>query len=723
LLLLTSLAQTTAPSSPPPTPARPVVDNYFGIKITDPYRWLENLASPDVQSWFKAQDNYARAHLNALPGRDQLLNDITKYVNSTPAFVSDVTLTLPGRLFLLKTLPDQNTAKLYTRDALTGKDKLLLDTDRFNGPNHEPAAINYFTPSFDAKYVAVGVSVGGSEAATIHILDTATGKELPETIDRAEYGGIEWRPDNHSFTYIRLNKLAPNASDLEKYMNPACYLHILNTDPGTDRKILQNSASSPIPMVPTDDPYIGIDPTSDFMFAQIQHGVQNEITLYAAPLADLQKPTIPWTKICDIQDGITSITVHHNDLFLLSHKDAPHFKILKLDLRHPDFAKASILVPPTDAIIRNITTADDALYLREFKDGTYHLLRLPYDSTMGGGGPVEIPLPFPGDAEFLAADPRLPGIIYSLDGWTHPEQIFTYDPKSNASTPTDIAPAGPLDIRNDITSEELKVPSYDGALVPLSIIHKKDMKLDGANPLAMEAYGAYGMSIDPFFSRSVLAWLDRGGVFAVAHVRGGGELGEDWYKAGYKLTKPNTWRDLIACSEFLIKNKYTSSRNLGIFGGSAGGITMSRALTERPDLFGAVCIEVGCCNALRMENSPNGPNNIPEFGSTQTQFGFEDLLAMDGTQHVRPNTPYPATLLTTGINDPRVSPWEPGKMAARLQSANSSNNPILLRVDFQGGHGIGASKQQALHERADMFAFFLHAFHQNTTTTQSARAQ
>ncbi len=723
LLALLTLAATLpalaqSPSAPPATPARPVVDDYFGIKVTDPYRWLENMSSPEVQSWFKAQDNFARPFLAAIPGRDQLLKDITRYVNSTPALVSDVTLTFPGRVFLLKTLPDQNTAKLYTRDSLSAKDSLLIDTDRFAGPKGEPAAINYFAPSNDAKFVAVGISSGGSEAAVIHILDLSTGKELPETIDRAEYGDVQWRNDNHSFTYIRLNKLTPTSPETDKYMNPAAYLHILNTDPESDRKILQNGPNSAIHMVPTDAPAIAFDPTSDYMFAQIQHGVQNEATLYAAPVADLDKPTIPWTRICDVDDGITAFAVHKNDLFLLSHKDAPHFKLLKLDLHHPDLTKATILVPATDAIIRAVATADDALYLREFKNGNYHILRLPYDSTTG---PVEIPLPFEGNAEFLAADPRLPGIIFSLDAWTHAEQICTYDPKSNTVTATDIAPTGPFDHRDDITSEERMVPSYDGALVPLSLIHKKGIKLDGSNPVAMEAYGAYGICLDPYFSRSRLAWIDRGGIYAIAHVRGGGELGEDWYKAGYKLTKPNTWRDVIACSEFLIKNKYTATPNLGIFGGSAGGITMSRSITERPDLFGAVCIEVGCCNALRMEVSANGPNNIPEFGSTQTQAGFEDLFTMDGTQHVRPNTPYPATLLTTGMNDPRVDSWQPGKMAAHLQAASSSKNPILLRVDFQGGHGIGESKQQALEERTDMFAFFLNAFKQNTATTQSAR--
>jgi prolyl oligopeptidase len=710
LLLISAplLAQAPPLTPPPATPVRPVVDDYFGVKVTDPYRYLENLSNPEVQTWFKAQADYADKYLTALPTRAQFAKDITKYVNSTPAAVHDVSRTLDGRYFIQKILPNQNTAKLYTREKLSAKEIILVDPDHFAGPKGEPAAINYFSPSNDGRYVAVGISIGGSEDAVIHIIDSATGKELPETIDRAEYGGVEWQSDNHSFCYVRLQKLAPNAPETDKYMNPAAYLHQLNTSPDTDRKIMQDGVSDRVPMTPVDGPGVSIQPDSHYMIGQIQHGVQNEQTLYSAPLASLDQPgeKIPWVKFCDIDDQIDQFAVHGDDVFLLSHKGAPHFKILKTSLANPDLAHATVVVPAGDAIIRGIDTAADALYVRQIQDGVTHILRVPYDGTAA----TEVPLPFYGDAEFLESDPRQPGIIFFLGAWTKGDRVCEYDPATNIVTTTDIAPPGPFDNRDDITSVEVKVPSYDGALVPLSIIYKKDMKQDGSNPVALEAYGAYGISIDPYFSRSMLAWLDRGGIYCIAHVRGGGELGQDWYKAGYKLTKPNTWRDVIACSQYLIDQKYTSSSHLGIFGGSAGGITMSRSVTERPDLFAAVCIQVGCCNALRMENSANGPNNIPEFGSTQTQEGFEDCYAMDGTQHVRAGVAYPAVMLTTGMNDPRVDSWEPGKMAAHLQTATSSNKPIILRVDFKAGHGSGSSKQQNSDERADMFAFFLAAF-------------
>jgi protease II len=306
-------------------------------------------------------------------------------------------------------------------------------------------------------------------------------------------------------------------------------------------------------------------------------------------------------------------------------------------------------------------------------------------------------------------------VIFSQTSWTTAVQYCRYVPVTNQVAPTNLQPAGPYDHLDDLTSEEVKAPSYDGTMIPLSIVHKKGMALDGKNPTILYAYGSYGSTQDPALGPSYIAWYERGGILAVAHVRGGGEGGEAWHQAGFKLTKPNTWRDFIACGEYLVSQKYTSPAQMGILGGSAGGITVGRALTERPDLFAAAAARAGAVNVLRAGREPNGPPNIPEFGSDTTQAGFEDLYAMDALQHVRDGVAYPAVLLTTGINDPRVSPSEPAKFAARLQAASSSGKPVLLRVDYQGGHGIGASRLQSEELTADTFAFFLSQFGHATT--------
>ena len=246
--------------------------------------------------------------------------------------------------------------------------------------------------------------------------------------------------------------------------------------------------------------------------------------------------------------------------------------------------------------------------------------------------------------------------------------------------------------------------------MPLSIVHKKGIKLDGNNPTILYGYGAYGISQTPFYRPTFLPWFDRGGVFAVAHVRGGGEYGEDWHKAGYKATKPNTWNDAIACAEWLVAHKYTAPAKLAIMGGSAGGIFVGRSITERPDLFGAAIDEVPFSDVLRFEFSANGVPNIPEFGTVKKEDEFKALLAMSPYHNVKDGVAYPAVLLLTGINDPRVDAWQAGKMAARLQAATSSDKPILLRIDYDAGHGFGSTKKSQYQERADVLAFLFWQF-------------
>ena len=276
--------------------------------------------------------------------------------------------------------------------------------------------------------------------------------------------------------------------------------------------------------------------------------------------------------------------------------------------------------------------------------------------------------------------------------------------KTGKLQPTGLIAASALDF-SGVAVTRVKVEREDAIAVPLSIIHRKGLKLDGNNPTLLSGYGAYGIRIEPRFTPQWLAWIERGGVMALAHVRGGGEYGDAWHRAGQKLTKPNTWRDFIACAEWLIANGYTDRAHLAGTGGSAGGILIGRAITERPDLFAAAVSNVGMHDTLRAETTANGPPNIPEFGTTRDEEGFRGLYEMSPYHHVQEGTRYPAVLLTTGINDPRVDSWEPGKMAARLQAATSSGKPVLLRVDYAGGHGIGATRNQVSDELVDRFAF------------------
>jgi prolyl oligopeptidase len=706
-------ATAAASTSQPVAPVRPVTDTYFGIPVVDRYRYMENLDDPEVQSWMKGQADYTRGVLDRIPGRAGMLKEIKKYVDAPPATVFDLRRMAGGRYFFMKTLADQSIAKLYMRQGVGGEDALLVDTDKFTGPHGEPPAINYFQPSDDGHYAAFGVSQGGSEMATLYVIDVETRKQLPDAIDRAEFGGVAWRADNRSFFYNRLKKLDPQESPLDKYRDSKVYLHVLGQPVEQDRVVFGRGVVPSIAMDPDDEPFVSTQPGSSYAIGSIQHGVKLEQTLYVAPIASLgnapaegSPPPAPWVKLCDVDAGVTDFTFNADDVYLLSHNDAPRFKVVRTPLAHPQPSEHfEAVLPETPGVLKGFTLASDALYARELDGGVYHVMRVA-----PGAAAERVALPFEGDADIYPSDPRLAGITFTLTSWVRGARIEEFDPKSNQVNLTTIRPAGPFDNLDDLVSIEVEAPSYDGTMIPLSIMMKKGTPLDGSHPMILGGYGAYGMTEDPGFSNSRLAWLEHGGIDAVAHVRGGGERGEPWHLAGYKLTKPNTWRDMIACAEYLIDHHYTSSSHLGIVGGSAGGITIGRSLTERPDLFAAAAPMVGVLNPLRAEHSPNGPPNIPEFGSTTTQAGFEDLLAMDSLHHVREGVAYPAVMLTTGMNDPRVASWEPAKMTARLQAANSSAKPILLRIDYKGGHGIGASKQQQIEEIADLYSFYLWQF-------------
>ena len=691
--------------APPAAPVQPVTDEYFGVKVTDPYRYMEDLKDPQVQSWFKAQNARTRSALDAIAGRTGLLARITELDQSAPARVFDVRRLPGGRLFYQKRLASEDMARLYVREGIDGPEKLLLDPGKYPAPKNSHNAISYYAPSDDGSLVAAGVSAGGSENAVLHLVRVDSAQDAGEAIDRTEFGEVFWRPDNHSFFYNRLQKLGPDQPPIDKYLNSRVYLHTVGKDPDADPAVMGAGLSPEVKAAPADAPVVATDPASSYAFGMLAHGVQREITAYAAPLASVAGPQVPWQKICDVDQAVINGTVHGDDLYLLTHKDVPRFKLVRTSLAHPDVDQAEVIIPEGPAVLMGTAAAKDAIYVQELDGGIGRLVRVSY-----GGKAEEVPLPFEGAVEIAASDSRVPGVLLSLTSWTRAPAIYAYDPQTRQVTDTHLQPAGKFDHPQDVVSEEVKVASYDGTLVPLSIVHRRDVKLDGSHPTLLTGYGAYGITLDPWFDVRTLAWFEHDGVMAVAHVRGGGEYGEQWHKDGQKLTKPNTWRDFIACGEYLIEKKYTTSARLAGAGTSAGGITIGRAITERPDLFAAALDRVGVCNALRAEKSPNGPPNIPEFGSTATQEGFEDLYAMDAYHHVRDGVHYPAVLLTTGFNDPRVDPWEPGKMAARLQAATSGGKPILLRVDYDAGHGFGSTRTQIESQLADEWGFLLWQF-------------
>jgi prolyl oligopeptidase len=366
------------------------------------------------------------------------------------------------------------------------------------------------------------------------------------------------------------------------------------------------------------------------------------------------------------------------DLYLLTSKNAARFKIIKTSLVKPDLATAQTVLAESDSIVKDIFAANDALYAIVTDKGSGKVLRITYD-----GNIEQLELPHDGAVLFSKNDSHADGFTIVVTAWTKYYCIYVYNSATNLFTELGLQSKGKYDAPEDLIYTEVTVESHDGTMVPLSIIHKKGIPLDGSNPCWLTGYGAYGASLDPRYGHTLYAWYERGGIFAIAHVRGGGENGEEWYRAGFQQTKPNTWKDFIACAEYLIEHQYTSPAKLAGEGVSAGGILIGRAITERPDMFAVAIPRVGCLNQVRFETTPNGVNNTPEFGSSDTEAGFQALYEMDAFLHVRDGVNYPAMLITHGITDPRVEPWQSAKFAARVQAASASGKPVLLRMDYE----------------------------------------
>jgi prolyl oligopeptidase len=700
-------ALTPLPAPPSPPPVRPVTDDYFGTKVTDPYRYFEDLKAPEVQSFFKGQNDYTRAVLERLgEPRQKLLQRITQ-LDNTGVAVSDVTL-VGGYYFYEKREPGANSERLYTRaTAPSAQERLLIDPDKLTTATGKHYTINYFVPSLDGRYVAYGISEGGSEDAVIHVLDVASGHDLTETIDRARFGVASWRSDGRSFYYVRLPKLPPDAPPTEAELKPVCFLHVLGQNPDRDVAVFGYGVDPAVPFEPTDDPVVEISPASRYALGVIAHGVSNEQTIYAAPADTVDSPHVPWKKIVDVEDDVTGFDVRGSTLYLLTHKDAPAFKVVAMRLDKPDFANAQTLVTPGQSVVEQVSVARDGLYVRSRSGGFGRIARiaLAADGTPSGA-PAPVALPYDGSMNLLATDPRDDGATFGLTAWTR--SLLYYDVAADGTIgDTKLKKPAPVDA-SGYESKEVEATSADGTMIPLSLVLKRGLPLDGSHPTYLEGYGAYGITLEPYFSTTRIAWMERGGVYAVCHVRGGGWFGEGWHDAGKIATKQHSIDDFVACGRYLEDNRYTSPQHLAGSGTSAGGIVIGGALTQHPELFAAAIDEVGVSDALRSEFSANGPVNVPEFGSVKTPEGFKALYGMDAYQHVKDGRQYPAVMLVTGINDPRVPPWELAKFAARLQTATSSGRPILLRVDYDAGHGfLAASRAQTDALLNDEYSFLL----------------
>ncbi|WP_284619516.1 prolyl oligopeptidase family serine peptidase [Aquabacterium humicola] len=701
---LTSLAAAAKAGARVKSPALPVAriepvkETFFGETVVDPYRWMENPKDPDWEPFMRGQDAHARAVLNGIPGRDALKRRITELSGGTA--VAFGAQKAGDKVFYQVRPAGADNFKLAVRAGATGPERILVDPTTMKGDGGTHLSLDWWVPSPDGRHVVYGLSPAGSENSVLHVMEVDTMRVLPERIAGTQYAGPSWLPDGSGFFYGRVADVG-KLGTVDYYKRSPALFHKLGTDPKDDVLLVQHGKDASLPLSDSEFPSINCARSGDWAVLVLYGGVRRENPIFVAPLGDAVAGRAKWRQVCTIDDEVTGLAFDADDLYLLTTRGAQNGKVLRTPLASGTYANAVSVVPEGPLVVENLALARDGLYLLDL-DGGYHALR-----RLGRDGKLSsVALPFEGSISGLSASTADDGCFIDGTAWLLPLTTFRHDPASGRTERAGLAPPATVDLSGYEAIRSFAT-ARDGTRVPLSIVAKKGLKRDGRNPALVQAYGAYQITSGPYFSLRTLALLERGGVFATAHVRGGGEYGKRWWKGGQKLTKPNTWRDLIDCCEHLIRERWTSKAALTIQGGSAGGITVGRALTERPDLFAGVISNVGISNALRAEFSQNGPPNIDEFGTVTTKDGFAGLKAMDALQHVRPGTRYPAVLLTVGMTDPRVEAWHGGKMAAALQKANRSANPILLRVSFDAGHGLGSTRSQVDDERADEFAFVL----------------
>lgn len=657
-------------------------DTYFGKTYRDPYRWLENLKDRDVEAWFKAQAAVTDDLLAKIPGRDALAQEWLELDKLQPARYSRIQYE-HGRVFYKKTLGGENVGKLYYRDGWAGVEKLLFDPSTYKPIGAAAGAITTiqrFLPSPDGRYVALGFSSGGAEYSEIRVIDVSRRKLMTESM-YPSYGPSGWTMDSNSLFYDAGKVTDIKSPEIELHRKTR--LHRLGSEVAGDVDFFSDESHPELGITAKEFASASIDESyPDYIIGNVST-VQSEMRVFYAPAAQMKNGgKVDWKILSKTSDNLVrGLEFYKDQAYAVTYAGAPRYKVIRTSVAKPDWQHAETVIPESSDSIQSITKSKNFLFI-VYSNGIVGRV-VKYDLDHGKASELEVPRS--GTVDIECPDRHSNKCIVFTTSWVQPTTLWDYDAQKNTFAKsvfnTDVHYPG----FENLVAEEVEVPGHDGTMIPLSIIHRKDLRLDGGSNAILQGYGAYGSSYTPSFSvRHSIAL--HGVVYAYAHVRGGGEKGEPWYRAGYKTTKSNTWKDFISCAEYLIKKGYTSAGKLGGTGTSAGGILISRAITARPELFGAAVCNVGCANAMRMEFSPNGPVNTPEFGTVTDPVEAQALYEMDGVQHVVPGVRYPAVLGVGGWNDPRVPPWQPGKLVAALQKASTSGKPVLMKVNYDNGH-------------------------------------
>jgi prolyl oligopeptidase len=676
----------------PAARVEPVIDDYYGTSITDPYRWMENPKDADWLPYLKAQNAHARSFLDAIPGREAMHRRIS-------ALTGDAALTRRvaasgDQLFYEQRPAGADNFKLFVRPLHGGSARILIDPTKM-GTAEAHVSLDWWSPSPDGRRISYGLSESGSEASILHVMEVDTGRVLAERIPMTDFGIVSWLPDSSGFFY---HQLTGERGKNSLYQNSLTRLHRIGTNAAADPIILKAGMVPDMEIAPVQIPIVRAVPGSDHAMAFVAD-IRTEHAIYTTPLKALLSGHPAWRKVAGFDDLVTGSALIGDELFLLSNKDQVRGRIMLTSAAAPDLVKAREVVPQGPSVLESIEAAKDGVIVTIMDGGVQRLGRIAR-----GGAFTTLNMPFEGSVGGVFSSPDRDGAYLNLTGWLQPSAIYRLDTNGDIRD-TGINPAPPIDVKPYETRRGFAT-ARDGTRIPYTLVYRKGMQATGKNPTLISAYGAYQSSSTPAFSPRILALLDRGAVYAVANVRGGGEYGREWHLAGKKATKPNSWRDLIAVAEELVAKRITAPVHLGIIGGSAGGMTVGGAMAERPDLFAAVVNMVGWTNPIRYTAEQNVAD-IDEWGPITDAESFRIMYAMDAYHAVKDGIRYPAVLATTGATDPRVAPWHMAKYAARLQAASASEAPVLLRIDFDAGHGIGSTRAQTDALYADAYSFFL----------------
>ena len=689
---LSALTLVTLPAteSAPQTAKKPVSNEYHGTTVEDPYQWLENDKDPEVKKWSDAQSQRTRAYLDKLPDRAAIEKQLTEwYAKTSPSYFSLVSR--PGLLFAMKFQPPKQQPFLVTlvsADDLKSE-KVVLDANVLDAKGM--TAIDWFVPSLDGKHVAVSLSKGGSEDGTLHFYETATGKALPDTIAHVQYptagGSAAWNAAGSGIYYTRFPRKGERPeTDLNFYQQ--VYFHKIGTADTEDTY----SVGKDFPRIAE----IVLEASRDgrYILATVANGDGGDFAHY------LLGSDGKWTQVTQFSDQIKAARLGRDKaLYLLSRAGAPRGKILRLPLDTPELTDAVEIVLAGEAVIEQIVPTADAIYVGDILGGPSQIRRFGLD----GKDEAIIPVPkISSVQEMLALEDN--SLLFRDVSYTEPATWFHCVQGETEPVKTALRSTSPVSF-SDIEVTREFATAKDGAKIPLNIVFRKGMKRDGQNPTLLYGYGGYGISMAPNFDFTRRLWFDRGGVYVVANIRGGGEFGEEWHKAGNLTKKQNVFDDFAAAAEYLIKEKYTRPEKLAIQGGSNGGLLMGAMITQHPDLMRSVVSSVGIYDMLRVELAPNGAFNVTEFGTVKNPEQFKALYAYSPYHRVVDGTKYPSILMMTGANDGRVAPYHSRKMTARLDEANKSDNPILLRTSSSAGHGIGTALSERIKQSADIYAF------------------